>query len=63
MIATILAVLTALKPILTPLVAFLAGWLFPSPIQKAINDQGKVHDAERKATDSAGNVSDLDNLP
>lgn len=63
MIATILAILTALKPILVPLVTFLAGWLFPSPIQSAINTTGKEHDAETKASDSRGNVSDLDNLP
>lgn len=60
---TVLAILALLKPFLAPLLTFLAGWLFPSPIQKAINGQEKVHDAERKATDSGGHVSPLDSLP
>lgn len=63
MITTLLALLPILKPFLAPLVAFLTGWMFPSPIQKAIDQQGKNHDAESKATDSGGDVSDLDRLP
>lgn len=59
----ILGILAVLKPFLGPLVAFLAGWLFPSPIQKAIGQQGDIHDAERKAQDSHGDVTDLDRLP
>lgn len=60
---TVLAILTALKPILAPLLTFLMGWLFPSPLQKVIGGQEKNHEAERTASDSNGNVSDLDSLP
>jgi hypothetical protein len=63
MLTAIMGVLTILKPFLVPLFTFLAGWAFPSPLQKAIDGQGSVHDAETKATNSAGNVSDLDHLP
>lgn len=61
--ASIIGIITLLKPIIAPLITFLAGWLFPSPLQKAIDKQGEIHDAERKAQDSHGNVSDLDRLP
>lgn len=63
MIATLISLFTVLKPILAPFLTFIVGWLFPSPIQKAINDQAKVHDAERKASDGTGATSDLDHLP
>lgn len=63
MIEGILAALALLKPLLLPLMTFLAGWLFPSPLQKAKQGQVEVHDAESKATASRGDVSDLDNLP
>lgn len=63
MITAIIGILATLKPILLPLITFLAGWIFPSPIQKAIDQQGKIHDAEGKADSSRGNVSDLDHLP
>lgn len=59
----ILGLLTLLKPILMPLMTFLAGWLMPSPIQKAANDQAKVQDAEKNAQDHPGNVGPLDGLP
>lgn len=61
--ATLIAILTTLKPLLAPLVTFLVGVLFPSPIQKTLDRQGKVHEAEKKADESGGNVSDLDSLP
>jgi hypothetical protein len=63
MIAAIIAALTTLKPLLLPLVTFLAGWIFPSPLDKAIKETGKSHDAETKATDSRGQMDDLDKLP
>lgn len=40
----------------------LIGWLFPSPIQKALNAQAAVRAAEQKA-DATGDVTDLDKLP
>lgn len=40
----------------------LVGWLFPSPIQKALNSQAAVKAAEDKA-DATGDVTDLDKLP
>lgn len=60
---TIAAILAVLKPFLAPLAAFLAGWLLPSPAQKAARKQSEIHDAETKADDSRGDVTDLDNLP
>lgn len=63
MITGLLSIFAVLKPFLAPLLAFLAGWLFPSPLQKAIDQQGMVHDVEKQATDSAGDVGGLDHLP
>lgn len=62
MITAILGILTAIKPFLVPLFTFLAGWLFPSPIQKTLDGQGSVHDAEGKAS-ASGDTTGLDHLP
>jgi len=43
-----------LLALLPHVIAFIAGWLLPSPLTKVMN-------AEKKA--SAGNPSDLDRLP
>ncbi len=55
--------LAILKPFLVPLLTFLAGWLFPSPIKKAAKSQEEIANAESKATSSRGDVTDLDSLP
>jgi hypothetical protein len=60
MISGILALLAILKPILVPLGAFLAGLLFPSPIQKAISGTTEVHKNEE---DAKNNSVNLDSLP
>lgn len=60
---SIIAILALLKPFLGPLFALLAGWLLPSPLQKAARSQEEIDAAERLAQSSRGNVSDLDNLP
>lgn len=62
MLASILGILSALKPFLVPLISLVSGWLLPSPLQKTSTDIGKIHDAESKAT-STGDTSGLDNLP
>lgn len=63
MIALISAIVAALKPFMVPFMTFLAGVLFPSPLQKTISGQDKVHDAEKKADETGGDMSDLDSLP
>ncbi len=57
------ALLVVLKPYLASLLGFVLGWLFPSPLEKAMQQQKDLRDAERKATESGGNMSDLDDLP
>lgn len=52
-----------LLPLVSHLVPFLAGWLLPSPIQKAAKEQVDVANDEKKLTDSRGNVGNLDHLP
>jgi len=56
-------VFSLLKPIIYPLLSFLLGLLFPSPVQKLMDKVKGIDDAERKATDSNGHVDDLDRLP
>lgn len=59
----IFAIVLILKPILVPLATLIAGWLMPSPFQKAAKGQADTHAAEKKADETRGDVSDLDNLP
>ncbi len=63
MVAALWALIPILKPFLVPLLTFLAGWLFPSPIKKTATDQAKTHAAEDKADATRGQVDDLDQLP
>jgi hypothetical protein len=62
MLASILTLLTALSPILKPALAFLAGWLFPSPIQKAQKGIDDVHEVEKKVSEGSAPTSDLDRV-
>jgi hypothetical protein len=59
-----IVILSALfKPVILPILTLIVGWLIPSPMQKAAQKQAEIHNAETKATNSNGNVSDLDRLP
>lgn len=57
-----LAIWEIVKPFALPLIGLLAGWLMPSPLQKANKNLEKLHAAQDKA-DAVGDVSDLDHLP
>lgn len=63
MLATALTVLKILADAgwLKAISGLLLGWLFPSPIQKLIDKQKQIRDAEAKA-DATGDVTDLDEL-
>ena len=63
MISGVFTLLTILKPFLVPLATFLAGVLFPSPLQKQQKEEENIHEAEKKADSTQGNMSDLDHLP
>lgn len=56
-------ILLLLKPLLAPLISFIAGYLLPSPMQKAARRSEEIHNAEQKADATRGYVDDLDNLP
>lgn len=56
------ALIVILKPILVPGVAFVAGWLFPSPLQKAKKGSEDVAKGEQQAS-SGEDTSKLDTLP
>jgi hypothetical protein len=61
--ATLIAIFTALKPFLVPALTFLAGWLFPSPVQKAQKGITDVHNTEKAVDEGTAPTSDLDKLP
>lgn len=61
--AAILAFLTTYKAVLIPIVTAIVGWLFPSPLQKAVKSGEDVHNTEGKVTDGSAPTSDLDRLP
>lgn len=63
MLATILGLLTMLKPFLVPAITFLAGVLFPSPLQKAVKGTEDVHQKEKDVSEGTAPTSDLDRLP
>lgn len=60
---TIAAILALLKPLLLPFLTLIAGWLLPSPLQKAKKGQEDVSEDEKKLTDSRGDIGGLDDLP
>jgi len=57
--ATIAALWASYKIILLPILGFLIGWVFPSPLQQSNTNAQKAHDAVSKAEDSHG---DLDRM-
>lgn len=61
--AIVVSVATALYQAgwVTKGLALLGAWLLPSPVQKLIDKQKAVDDAEAKA-DKTGDVSDLDEI-
>lgn len=63
MLASILALLVSLKPVLVPLLTALVGWLVPSPWEVAARGREKTKDAEDRADATRGYVDDLDHLP
>lgn len=54
------ALIVILKPVLVPLGAFLAGWFFPSPLQKAKKGTEDVANSEKQGEQD---TSKLDKLP
>lgn len=50
-----------LLELIPQLLAFLLGFILPSPVEKVLKRQKDVLDAEKKA--DAGDPSDLDKLP
>jgi hypothetical protein len=50
------------KPVILPILTFLVGWIFPSPIQTAMQKQTDLNAAEQKADGPKHDVTDLDKI-